>query len=81
MSTRTLERRHVARLGKTPLKVVETMRLEAARLSLEDASLSLKQIARQTGFGDEQRLRRAFRRQFGIAPHEYRERFLGRRDR
>jgi transcriptional regulator GlxA family with amidase domain len=81
MSTRTLERRHIAKLGKTPLKVVETMRLEAARLSLEDASLSLKQIARRTGFGDVQRLRRAFHRQFGIAPHEYRERFLGGQDR
>jgi transcriptional regulator GlxA family with amidase domain len=76
MSTRTLERHHIAKLGQTPLKVLETMRLETARLSLEDASLSLKSIARRTGFGDVQRLRRAFNRKFGVAPAEYRERFL-----
>jgi transcriptional regulator GlxA family with amidase domain len=76
MSTRTLERHYVAKLGQTPLKALEAMRLETARLSLEDASLSLKQIARRTGFGDEQRLRRAFHRQFGVAPREYRDRFV-----
>ena len=76
MSTRTLERRYVAKLGQTPLKALEAMRLEAARLWLEDASMSLKQIARRCGFGDVQRLRRAFQRKFGVGPTEYRERFL-----
>ena len=76
MSTRTLERRYIAKLGQTPLKALQIMRLETARLSLEDASLSLKKIARRTGFGDEQRLRRAFHRQFGVTPQEYRDRFL-----
>ena len=76
MSTRTLERRYTARLGQTPLKVLETMRLETARLWLEDASMSLKQIARRSGFGDIQRMRRAFDRKFGVGPAEYRERFL-----
>jgi transcriptional regulator GlxA family with amidase domain len=81
VSERTLERRYIAKLGQTPLKALEMMRLETARLSLEDTSLSLKQIARRTGFGDEQRLRRAFHRQFGVAPREYRERFLASGDR
>ena len=76
MSTRTLERRYVAKLGQTPLKALETMRLETARLWLDDTSLSLKQIARRSGFGDIQRLRRAFHRKFGVGPAEYRERFL-----
>ena len=76
MSTRTLERRYVAKLGQTPLKALQTMRLETARLSLEDAWLPLKEIARRTGFGDDQRLRRAFHRQFGVTPQEYRDRFL-----
>jgi transcriptional regulator GlxA family with amidase domain len=76
MSTRTLERRYIAKLGQTPLKALQTMRLETARLSLEDAWLSLKEISRRTGFGDEQRLRRAFHRQFGVTPQEYRDRFL-----
>jgi transcriptional regulator GlxA family with amidase domain len=75
VSTRTLERRCVSKLGQTPLKVLETMRLETARLALEDPSSSLKEIARRTGFGDQQRLRRAFQRRFGVTPAEYRERF------
>jgi transcriptional regulator GlxA family with amidase domain len=74
---RTLERRYVAKLGQTPLKVLETMRLEAARLSLEDPALSLKEIARRTGFGDQQRLRRAFQRRFGVTPSDDRGRFVG----
>jgi transcriptional regulator GlxA family with amidase domain len=77
VSPRTLERRYVAKLGQTPLKVLETMRLETARLTLEDPSASLKEIARRTGFGDQQRLRRAFQRRFGVTPSDYRERFVG----
>ena len=76
MSTRTLERRYMAKLGQTPVKVLETMRLETARLWLEDGSMSLKQIARRSGFGDVQRLRRVFHRRFGVGPAEYREHFL-----
>jgi transcriptional regulator GlxA family with amidase domain len=75
VSPRTLERRYVSKLGQTPLKVLETMRLETARAALEDPTSSLKAIARRTGFGDEQRLRRAFQRRFGVTPTEYRERF------
>jgi transcriptional regulator GlxA family with amidase domain len=76
LSPRTLERRYVSKLGQTPLKVLETMRLETARLLLEDPDFSLKEIARRTGFGDQQRLRRAFQRRFGVTPSDYRERFV-----
>jgi len=32
-------------------------------------------VARECGFGDEQGLRRAFRRTLGVTPQEYRQRF------
>jgi len=32
-------------------------------------------VARQSGFADEQRLRRAFRNVLGVTPVEYRSRF------
>jgi transcriptional regulator GlxA family with amidase domain len=54
---------------------VETLRLEAARLALEGGSASIKQIARDVGFGDDERMRRAFLRRLGVAPADYRERF------
>jgi transcriptional regulator GlxA family with amidase domain len=55
--------------------MVEAMRLEGARRGLEESRLPLKSIADAVGYGDEQRLRRAFGRHFGISPSEYRERF------
>ena len=37
--------------------------------------LPIKQIAASCGFGQEERLRRAFARQVGTTPVEYRQRF------
>jgi AraC-like DNA-binding protein len=51
------------------------MRLEAACRALEETRLPLKSIATLAGYGDEQRLRRAFQRQFGTSPATHRLRF------
>ncbi len=75
MSRRTFMRRYAAATGRTPAKTIETMRLDAVRAALEGSSKPLKRIARDAGFGDEDRMRRAFRRQFGVSPADYRDRF------
>ena len=75
MAPRTFARVYVTRTGQTPAKSVENVRLEAARLALEDTSASIKQIARETGFGDDERMRRAFMRALGVSPADYRQRF------
>jgi transcriptional regulator GlxA family with amidase domain len=75
MAPRSFARTYVEKLGRTPAKMVEAMRLEAACRGLEESRLPLKSIADAVGYGDEQRLRRAFGRHFGISPSEYRERF------
>ncbi|WP_439572136.1 GlxA family transcriptional regulator [Phreatobacter sp.] len=75
MSPRTFARIYAARTGRTPAKVVEDMRLEAARRALEETRQSVKEIANRCGFLDEERMRRAFRRRLGIAPHDYRAKF------
>lgn len=75
MSPRTFARTYTARMGITPAKMVEAIRLEAACRALESTELPLKTIADDTGYGDEQALRRAFQRQFGVGPKAYRERF------
>lgn len=59
----------------TPAKLVEATRVEAAARALSDSTASIKQIAAQCGFGDEERMRRAFLRKLGVAPSGYRERF------
>jgi transcriptional regulator GlxA family with amidase domain len=75
MSARTFARRYAETIGRTPARVVEELRVEAARRALEGTELSLKQIAARYGFGDEDRMRRAFRRRLNVAPQDYRARF------
>jgi transcriptional regulator GlxA family with amidase domain len=75
MSERSFSRLYTARVGQTPAKTVEAMRVEAACGLLESTELALKQIAAMVGFGDEQNLRRVFMRRFGVNPIDYRRRF------
>ncbi len=58
MSPRNFARAYAAETGATPAKAVERMRLEAARAELEHGR-SIQDIARRTGFGDVERMRRA----------------------
>lgn len=75
MSERNFRRVFAKEAGQSPMAFVETARLEAARRQLESSDLPLKTIALTTGFGSDERLRRAFLRHVGITPREYRERF------
>jgi len=77
MSPRSFARHYVRRMGHTPARTVELMRIEAARRALESGQQPVKRIAELAGFGDEQALRRAFQRQLGIGPADYRQRFSG----
>ena len=75
MSPRTFARVYAATMGTTPAHMVEKIRVEAVRRALEDTDMPIKQIAGRCGFGQEERLRRAFARQVGTTPAEYRKRF------
>jgi transcriptional regulator GlxA family with amidase domain len=75
MSRRTFMRSYLAETGRTPGKTIEAMRLSAARMALEATNRPLKEVARETGFGTEERMRRVFQRQLGVSPIEYRARF------
>ena len=78
MSPRNFARSYAAKVGRTPAKTVEAMRLEAACRALEETGLPLNASAAAAGHGDEQTLRRAFQRQLGVSPTQYRERFAAR---
>jgi transcriptional regulator GlxA family with amidase domain len=75
MSSRTFMRQFKVQFDTTPARWVQSLRVEAAMQQLEDRNTSLSKIARDTGFRDEQGLRRAFLQQIGVTPKEYRERF------
>lgn len=72
MSPRHFARAFAAEIGATPAKVVEGLRLEAARAAVETSHLHLDHIAASTGFGDSTRMRRAFVRAFGMSPQSLR---------
>ena len=75
MTPRTFARQFEVHFRTTPARWVQSLRVEAARQHLEAKELPLKAIARNTGFRDEQSLRRAFLQQLSMTPKEYRERF------
>ena len=75
MSPRTFARSFAARIGKTPAQAVELIRIQAARDAIEQSGTPLGVIAARCGFGNEQRMRRAFARKFNVTPAELRARF------
>ena len=75
MSPRNFARVYKQKTGRAPGKAVEMFRLEAARRLLQNSSRNLDQIARQCGFGDQERMRVTFQRNLGISPSDYRKRY------
>ncbi|HEY4254477.1 MAG TPA: helix-turn-helix domain-containing protein [Roseomonas sp.] len=66
LSPRQFSRVFLAETGQSPAKAVEQLRLEAARFMVEDGRLSVNVVARETGFADRERMRRAFIRTYGV---------------
>jgi transcriptional regulator GlxA family with amidase domain len=67
MSPRNFARAYASETGVTPAKAVERLRADAARAALEQGG-AIQDIARRTGFGDAERMRRAFVRLYGAPP-------------
>jgi AraC-like DNA-binding protein len=72
MSPRNFARLFTAETGATPAKAVERLRVEAARALLDSQPLQVEDVALETGFGDQERMRRAFLRAFGQPPQALR---------
>ena len=68
LSPRQFSRAFHAETGQSPAKAVENMRVEAARMLIEDGRHSIDEVAELTGFGDRERMRRAFLRALGQPP-------------
>lgn len=67
MSPRNFARAYAAETGVTPAKAVERLRADAARAALQQGG-AIQDIAERTGFGDPERMRRAFLRLYGAPP-------------
>ncbi|OLU16844.1 AraC family transcriptional regulator [Pseudomonas sp. PA1(2017)] len=75
MTERTFIRKYTAETGRTPKKMVEQLRLDAARHLLVTSNRPLKEVACKTGFNNEATLIRRFTKAFGVTPKEHREHF------
>ncbi|MQW41368.1 GlxA family transcriptional regulator [Sinorhizobium meliloti] len=72
LSARQFSRAFRAETGQSPAKAVETLRVEAARLMMEQGRHSMDVIAEETGFAIADRMRRAFLRTLGQPPQTIR---------
>ncbi|WP_405014064.1 GlxA family transcriptional regulator [Kitasatospora sp. NBC_01539] len=74
LSPRQFGRAFAAETGVTPGRYVDRIRLETARRLLEETADGIEQIARAAGYGTPEPMRRAFLRDVGVPPTEYRRR-------
>jgi transcriptional regulator GlxA family with amidase domain len=68
LSPRQFSRAFRAETGQSPAKAIENLRVEAARVLMEQGQLPIDVVANETGFADRERMRRAFLRAFGQPP-------------
>ncbi|MFK3740672.1 GlxA family transcriptional regulator [Massilia sp. TN1-12] len=68
LSTRQFSRTFRTETGQSPARAIERLRVEAARAMMEDSNHPVDVVARETGFADSERMRRAFVRAFGQPP-------------
>lgn len=76
MSPRTFSRIFPSETGFSPSRFVEQLRIDRARELIESGADSLDTVAQESGFGREERLRRAFQRRLGVSPAQYRAHFI-----
>lgn len=73
---RQFTRRFKNEFKSTPAAFVQRLRLDEARKRLSAAEYTVENIADSVGFRDPDSFRRAFVQQFGLAPTQYRSRFI-----
>jgi transcriptional regulator GlxA family with amidase domain len=72
LSPRQFSRAFRAETGQSPAKAVENLRVEAARVMIEQSRHTIDEVATESGFVDPERMRRAFLRTFGQPPQALR---------
>ncbi|WP_375337077.1 helix-turn-helix domain-containing protein [Rhizobium lentis] len=69
---RQFSRTFQAEVGVGPAKAVELLRVEEARRRLETTRVPVEVLALDVGFGDPERMPRAFLRKYGTPPQAFR---------
>ena len=72
---RTFKRRFRAATGYAPIDYIQTLRTEEAKQLLESSSIPVDDIGAAVGYEDPTFFRRLFKRNTGVTPSRYRQRF------
>jgi AraC-like DNA-binding protein len=72
MSRSPFAARFTALVGKTPMSYIKHWRLQLAAKLLQNKTLALATIAEQVGYESMPAFSRVFKREFGMAPGQYR---------
>lgn len=72
MSPRTLSRQVRSASGRSPLALIQSVRLAYARSMLERSGLSVDEVAHRVGYGDSTALRRLMKKTYGATPRQMR---------
>lgn len=75
MSPRTFSRRFKAATGETPIGYLQRVRINAARHLLENDLKTIQEVCWAVGYEDLGYFRKLFKRQTGMPPQTYRNRF------
>ncbi len=77
MSQRGFHRRFKKATGQSPVKYLQTLRVEEAKQMLETTKLSIEEVAEAVGYSEPSSFRSAFRRHVGISASVYRRQWQG----
>lgn len=75
MSRRTFERRFKKATGISPIRYLQKLRIENAKILLETSDNSFDEITYSVGYEDPSTFRKVFQRNSGLSPSSYREKF------
>lgn len=74
MSRSAFVQRFTSLVGLPPIKYLTTSRLQSARFLLRDTAKTVAQVAHEIGYESEVAFNRAFKREFGTPPAQWRRR-------
>jgi LacI family transcriptional regulator len=74
VARRTLEQRFMRIMGRTPAAEIRRVRIEEAKRLLIESDKSIAEVARASGFSQQDLFSRTFRRTVGVPPSDFRRR-------
>ncbi len=74
LSRSTFVERFTKLVGMPPIRYLTLLRLQAAKLSLQETRTTIAQLAHSVGYESEEAFSRAFKRAFGMSPAHWRGR-------